>query len=253
MSDDTIPRHLRVALATATRAFQSGDFAVFGTFNEDLQPVVDAAMAQIRSRDATIGALRADAENMLWNLGGVSSVCMGALDADFTFDESSARAALHDAVKLRKERNAYRSALVDIARHVASPGAEDLADKLDVEDLPTLVECVTGCYTPKAGAEAEDLRRCMERYTDGPIADEMRAILDEVDARDSLAYLTEQDKPRIDVIGQLRERVAELEAALDDGISIVMDFAPGHDGWLDNAARLLENTIEAADAAKGRG
>ena len=54
-------------------------------------------------------------------------------------------------------------------------------------------------------------------------------------------------------VRELEARVAALESALDDGISIVMDFAPGHDGWLDNAARLLENTIEAADAAKGRG
>lgn len=174
-------------------------------------------------------------------------------DAQLRQDAEAIREAFAQVSDAERVRDAYRSALVDIARHVASPGAEDLADKLDVEDLPTLVECVTGRYTPKAGAEAEDLRRCMERYTDGPIADEMRAILDEVDARDSLAYLTEQDKPRIDVIGQLRERVAELEAALDDGISIVMDFAPGCDVWLDNAERLLENTIEAADAAKGRG
>lgn len=137
-----------------------------------------------------------------------------ALLTDREIDDCIITVLLQGLWDLQAERNAYRAALVEIARHVASPGAEDMVDRLGVEDLPTLVECVTGRYTPKAGAEAEDLRRCMERYTDGPIADEMRAILDEVDARDSVRYLEEQDKPRIDVIGQLRERVAALEAAL---------------------------------------
>lgn len=66
--------------------------------------------------------------------------------------------------------------------------------------------------------------------------------------REAFAQVSDAERVR-----ELEARVAALESALDDGISIVMDFAPGHDGWLDNAARLLENTIEAADAAKGRG
>lgn len=59
----------------------------------------------------TIKTLRGDVDNLLWNLGGVSSVCMGALDADFTFDASMARAALHDVVKLRREFLALRGAV----------------------------------------------------------------------------------------------------------------------------------------------
>ncbi len=39
-----IPRHLRVALASATRAFESGDLSTLGTANEALQPLIDAAI-----------------------------------------------------------------------------------------------------------------------------------------------------------------------------------------------------------------
>lgn len=44
--------------------------------------------------------------------------------------------------------------------------------------------------------------------------------------------------------GRMRERMSMLEALLDDGISIVMDFAPGHDVWLDAADSALKNTID---------
>lgn len=40
-----IPRHLRFAIASATRAFQSGDLSTLGTANEALQPLLDAAIA----------------------------------------------------------------------------------------------------------------------------------------------------------------------------------------------------------------
>lgn len=44
----TIPRHLRIALASMRRTFESGDFSGLGTFNEDLQPVVDTVAARMR-------------------------------------------------------------------------------------------------------------------------------------------------------------------------------------------------------------
>lgn len=44
-ANSSIPRHLRIALASATRAFQSGDLSTLGTANEDLQPLLDAAIA----------------------------------------------------------------------------------------------------------------------------------------------------------------------------------------------------------------
>lgn len=42
---EAVPRHLRIALLSATRAFEEDDFAALGTINEDIQGLVDAAMA----------------------------------------------------------------------------------------------------------------------------------------------------------------------------------------------------------------
>lgn len=43
--NDNIPRHLRVAPVNAQRAFESDDIGALGTFNEVLQPMLDAAVA----------------------------------------------------------------------------------------------------------------------------------------------------------------------------------------------------------------
>lgn len=40
-----VPRHLLLALANATEAFARGDIAALGTINENVQPLVDAAIA----------------------------------------------------------------------------------------------------------------------------------------------------------------------------------------------------------------
>lgn len=40
-----LPRHHRLAIANATRAFERGDLASLATINEDIQPLVDAAVA----------------------------------------------------------------------------------------------------------------------------------------------------------------------------------------------------------------
>ena len=60
MSD--IPRHLRIALASATRAFQSGDLSTLGTANEDLQPLIDAAVALGRKQAKAPPALPFEAQ-----------------------------------------------------------------------------------------------------------------------------------------------------------------------------------------------
>lgn len=73
----------------------------------------------------TIKTLRGDVDNLLWNLGGVSSVCMGALDDDFAFDESAARAALHDAVKLRRGFLAQRDHIATLEAEVGRITAEN--------------------------------------------------------------------------------------------------------------------------------
>lgn len=67
------------------------------------------------------------------------------------------------AARLEGERDTYRAALVRIARHVASPGAEDMADNLAVGDLDVLVEVVSGEYGRGhvAGADVR-MARCKE-------------------------------------------------------------------------------------------
>lgn len=61
---DTIPRHLLVALSQAQRAFERRDCTAFGTINENVQPVADAALGWIREVERERDAYRkAKAEN----------------------------------------------------------------------------------------------------------------------------------------------------------------------------------------------
>lgn len=45
-----LPRHLRLAIANATRAFERDDLGALATINETIQPLVDAAIAYGRRR-----------------------------------------------------------------------------------------------------------------------------------------------------------------------------------------------------------
>jgi hypothetical protein len=47
------PRHLRVALSNAQRAFERDDLGALATINEDIQGLVDAAVAYARRRAKT--------------------------------------------------------------------------------------------------------------------------------------------------------------------------------------------------------
>lgn len=49
---ETIPRHLLIALSQAQRAFERRDRSAFGTINESVQPVADAALGWIREVEA---------------------------------------------------------------------------------------------------------------------------------------------------------------------------------------------------------
>ncbi len=46
-----VPPHLRIAIANATRAFRDDDLRALATVNENLQPLVDAAIAWGRRRE----------------------------------------------------------------------------------------------------------------------------------------------------------------------------------------------------------
>ena len=59
---DTVPRHLRLAIANATRAFEDGDLARLGTVNEDIQQLVDAAVVWGRRQAASPSASRTVAD-----------------------------------------------------------------------------------------------------------------------------------------------------------------------------------------------
>jgi len=73
------------------------------------------------------------------------------------------------------------------------------------------------------GGEAEELRKGVERLRDSladhreydgyDIRDRLQTLLDDVDARDSLAWLERHDEKREAEVDQLRARIAELEAA----------------------------------------
>lgn len=66
-----------------------------------------------------------------------------------------------------------------------------------------------GC--PGPGREAEELRKGLEAMTSGATQDEIQALLDRVNARDSLAYLEERGRA-VEEIERLRQRVAWWEA-----------------------------------------
>lgn len=79
-----------------------------------------------------------------------------------------------------------------------------------------LAELEGGGYgSPRAGHEAEELRKGIENLNWGweVDKDDLQRLLDEVDARDSLAYLEERAQAQAE-IANLRARVAELEAVL---------------------------------------
>lgn len=74
----------------------------------------------------------------------------------------------------------------------------DLRTLLDaLAEAEARVPELEGAYTPKAGAEAEDLRQRIEQYMlacgSGAVADALQRILDGVDARDALRWLEERD------------------------------------------------------------
>lgn len=60
MDDDTLPRHLRVAMSNAQRAFERDDIGSLSTINEDIQGLVDAAV-NWGKRGARMRPLRYDA------------------------------------------------------------------------------------------------------------------------------------------------------------------------------------------------
>lgn len=47
---DDVPRHLRIAIVNAQRAFEKDDLGALATINEDIQGLVDAAIGYARRR-----------------------------------------------------------------------------------------------------------------------------------------------------------------------------------------------------------
>lgn len=59
------PRHLHIAIGNATRAIAAGDDGALGTINEDIQPLVDAAMARIRRTETKLQRAKELARRLL--------------------------------------------------------------------------------------------------------------------------------------------------------------------------------------------
>ena len=74
-----IPRHIRIAIASATEAFEQDNVVRLGTFNEDLQPLIDAAVAWGR-RGAKMRPAPLPIENLLDKLQRMN------LDGEFSQD-----------------------------------------------------------------------------------------------------------------------------------------------------------------------
>ena len=83
----------------------------------------------------------------------------------------------------------------------------------------------------------EEIRRavCAERINRAKSEEAAAKSRMSAEAMECRALASEMD------VSRLSNRITKMEALLDDGISIVMDFAPGHDVWLGAAAAALAN------------
>lgn len=94
-------------------------------------------------------------------------------------------------VSMRYALDAYRDGLVRIGAMLATPGAEDMADRLGVRDIDTLVELVGGIATRTAARIAATLRtRAAERRA---TADRMSADGEHADATRYYTYAAAEE------------------------------------------------------------
>jgi hypothetical protein len=70
-SSDDVPRHLRIALAHATRAFETGNFGALATINEDIQQLADAALGAVRREQVKVERL----EREIWDMTQATTSC----------------------------------------------------------------------------------------------------------------------------------------------------------------------------------
>lgn len=68
---DDVPRHLRIAIVHATRAFETGNFRALATINEDIQHLVDAAIGAVRREQVKVERL----EREIWSVAQVTTSC----------------------------------------------------------------------------------------------------------------------------------------------------------------------------------
>jgi hypothetical protein len=111
-ADPEIPRHLLLALAHATRAFERGDLGSLATIKENVQPLTDAAIGWHRRTTAEIQAAHAEAIEMR------------------AWAEEAARAENENAEDARRERVAVVSALERWAEDGGDPWMSHCADRI---------------------------------------------------------------------------------------------------------------------------
>ncbi len=139
------------------------------------------------------------------------------------------------------DRPDYRSSAESELRNAMSVGA--VTELLDEIDNGT-------CHRHadrKHGAEAEELRRGVERLLDQVRHVEghdarvvlidfrrgIQSLLDRVDARDSLAFLESRDEKLVAKDAEIERLTVGIEKAMRDGFELAVDNAEisEHDGW----------------------
>lgn len=126
-----IPRHLRVALASATRAFRSGDLSSLGTANEDLQPLLDAAIAWGRGQHAEVARLTTQEPTCL-RCEDFAADAHKVLNEKCAPDEKHCSCVPH----LRAEAARLTARLAEVEAEREEMRLTRLAERGDAEGLP---------------------------------------------------------------------------------------------------------------------
>ena len=146
------------------------------------------------------------------------------------------------------EFDTYRTFALDVARHLATPGAEDMADKLTTADLPTLLDLVRVDYgNGRAAGDVARLEQCKVDVARVLGMDERRLpewddlvgrVRDFTGLGASIHKAAPAEWFSFDRTNgfELHDTEAEAIRACESSIDFQRDEARQHDGWDEDEA-----------------
>ena len=184
----------------------------------------DVHAYMVKALDAKAREPQLLAELDLAQSSGLNSAnTIRCLKEDVEESETSYVAAARERDGLRIELHASRLETNEWEASAIESGRKMSEMSADLEEM-------RGCATPEAGAEAQDLRREIEslvtqfRESDTPyvyrpdLIGTLRALLDRVDARDSLAHLIRTDSDEMHALAEENERLRQHAKVMNQNI-----------------------------------